>query len=80
MGPTLALDLLGSLRSSWQIWLAVAIVAAAAALMRRHYANRRERQRGEAAEEAATGQAPALHVRWSSPALPATPAGVAPSR
>lgn len=55
-GPTLALDLLSLLRSSWQIWLALAIVAAAAAVMRRHYSNRRERQRRqlETAHAAAT--------------------------
>jgi hypothetical protein len=47
VGPTLALDLLGFLRSSWQIWLALAIVAAAAAVMRRLSSNRRERQRGQ---------------------------------
>jgi len=45
MGPTLALDLLSFLRSSWQIWLAVAIVAAAAVAMRQRSSNRRERQR-----------------------------------
>jgi CheY-like chemotaxis protein len=49
------LDLLNILRSSWQIWLALAILASAAAVMRRHYSNRRERQRRqlEAAHAAA---------------------------
>jgi CheY-like chemotaxis protein len=45
VGPSLAVDLLNFLRSSWQIWLALAIVAAAAAVMRHYASNRRERQR-----------------------------------
>ncbi len=45
MGPTLAFDLISFLRSSWQIWLALAIVAAAAVVMRQRSSNRRERQR-----------------------------------
>lgn len=45
VGPTLALDLVSFLRSSWQIWLALAIVAAAAVVMRQRSSIRRERQR-----------------------------------
>ena len=45
VGPTLAVDLLSSMRASWQVWLALTVVAAAAAVMRQHFANRRERQR-----------------------------------
>ena len=45
VGPTLAIDLLSSMRASWQVWLALTVVAAAAAVMRQHFANRRERQR-----------------------------------
>ena len=45
VGPTVAVDLLSSMRASWQVWLALTVVAAAAAVMRQHFANRRERQR-----------------------------------
>lgn len=47
VGPTLAFDLLSFLRSSWQIWLAMAVVAGAAAVMRQRSANRRQRQRSQ---------------------------------
>ena len=47
VGPTLAFDLLSLLRSSWQIWLALAVVAGAAAVMRQRSANRRQRQRSQ---------------------------------
>ena len=45
VGPSLALDLIGFLRASWQIWLALAIVAAAAAVLRHQASSRRQRQR-----------------------------------
>ncbi|MDA1233808.1 MAG: GAF domain-containing protein [Acidobacteria bacterium] len=51
----MAFDLLSFLRSSWQIWLSLAIVGAAAAIMRQRSANHRQRQRSqlEAAHAAA---------------------------
>ena len=45
VGPTLALDLISFLHSSWQLWLALAVVAAAAAVMRHRSSSRRRRQR-----------------------------------